>query len=172
MADIMNTTVYTKNTVLGFQRFDARMFKSVAWGTHAVFFMLFAIALAVAVYSVTAGGYILFAISIACMAWLGRRYYFLYIAPARKFDSSSFINLRHEYRFRDSGVTMSINGHEQSFDYNKLLCAYETNDCFYLYSNKALALIIDKAGFDKDGSNRLGALLSERLGDKFKIISK
>lgn len=110
--------------------------------------------------------------SIACMAWLGRRYYFLYIAPARKFDSSSFINLRHEYRFRDSGVTMSINGHEQSFDYDKLLCAYETNDCFYLYSNKALALIVDKAGFDKDGSNRLGALLSERLGDKFKIISK
>ena len=100
MADIMNTTVYTKKAVLGFQRFDARMFKSVAWGTHAVFFMLFAIALAVAVYSVTAGGYILFAISIACMAWLGRRYYFLYIAPARKFDSSSFINLRHEYRFR------------------------------------------------------------------------
>ena len=159
MADIMNTTVYTKKAVLNFQRFDARMFKSVAWGTLAV-------------YSVTAGGYILFAISIACMAWLGRRYYFLYIAPARKFDSSSFINLRHEYRFRNSGVTMSINGHEQSFDYNKLLCAYETNDCFYLYSNKALALIIDKAGFDKDGSNRLGALLSERLGNKFKIISK
>ena len=157
MADIMNTTVYTKKAVLDFQRFDARMFKSVAWGTHAVFFMLFAIALAVAVYSVTAGGYILFAISIACMAWLGRRYYFLYIAPARKFDSSSFINLRHEYRFRDSGVIMSINGHEQSFDF---------------YSNKALALIVDKAGFDKDGSNRLGALLSERLGDKFKIISK
>lgn len=48
MADIMNTTVYTKKAVLGFQRFDARMFKSVAWGTHAVFFMLFAIALAVA----------------------------------------------------------------------------------------------------------------------------
>ena len=100
MADIMNTTVYTKKAVLDFQRFDARMFKSVAWGTHAVFFMLFAIALAAAVYSVTAGGYILFAMSIACMAWLGRRYYFLYIAPARKFDSSSFINLRHEYRFR------------------------------------------------------------------------
>lgn len=172
MADIMNTTVYTKKAVLDFQRFDARMFKSVAWGTHAVFFMLFAIALAAAVYSVTAGGYILFAMSIACMAWLGRRYYFLYIAPARKFDSSSFINLRHEYRFRDSGVTMSINGHEQSFDYDKLLCAYETNDCFYLYSNKALGLIVDKAGFDKDGSNKLGALLSERLGNKFKIISK
>ena len=33
-------------------------------------------------------------------------------------------------------------------------------------------MIVDKAGFDKDGSNRLGALLSERLGDKFKIISK
>ena len=172
MADIMNTTVYTKKAVLDFQRFDARMFKSVAWGTHTVFFMLFAIALAAAVYSVTAGGYILFAMSIACMAWLGRRYYFLYIAPARKFDSSSFINLRHEYRFRDSGVTMSINGHEQSYDYDKLLCAYETNDCIYLYSNKALALIVDKAGFDKDVSNRLGALLSERLGDKFKIISK
>ena len=56
MADIMNTTVYTKKAVLDFQRFDARMFKSVAWGTHTVFFMLFAIALAAAVYSVTAGG--------------------------------------------------------------------------------------------------------------------
>ena len=64
MADIMNTTVYTKKAVLDFQRFDARMFKSVAWGTHTVFFMLFAIALAAAVYSVTAGGYILFAMSI------------------------------------------------------------------------------------------------------------
>lgn len=172
MADIINTTVYTKEKVLDFQRFDARLFKSVAWGTHAVFFTLFAVSLAAAVYFLTAGGYILFAVCAVCMAALGRRYYFLYIAPARKFDSSSFINLRHEYRFRDSGVIMSINGHEQSFDYDKLLCAYETGDSFYLYSNKTLALIVDKAGFDKNGSNRLGALLSERLGSKFRIISK
>lgn len=156
----MNTTVYTKKAVLDFQRFDARMFKSVAWGTHAVFFMLFAIALAVAVYSVTAGGYILFAISIACMAWLGRRYYFLYIAPARKFDDSSFKDLKHKCSFRDSGAKLDANGSEQEFYYDKLLCAYET-------PNKAQALIVDKSGFTQGNAEELAGLLKQKLGSRY-----
>ena len=170
--ELENTTVYTREQVLRFQRFDVRIFKAFPAGSHIIFALLFILLACALAYSINAHRWLFTALFAFAIALLGRRYYFLYIAPARKFDSSSFINLRHEYRFRDSGVTMSINGHEQSYDYDKLLCAYETNDCFYLYSNKALALIVDKAGFDKDGSNRLGALLSERLGDKFKIISK
>ena len=158
--ELENTTVYTREQVLRFQRFDVRIFKAFPAGSHIIFallFILFACALA---YSINAHRWLFTALFAFAIALLGRRYYFLYIAPARKFDDSSFKNLKHKCSFRDSGAKLDANGSEQEFYYDKLLCAYET-------PNKAQALIVDKSGFTQGNAEELAGLLKQKLGSRY-----
>ena len=158
--ELENTTVYTREQVLRFQRFDVRIFKAFPAGSHIIFALLFILLACALAYSINAHRWlftVLFAIAIAL---LGRRYYFLYIAPARKFDDSSFKDLKHKCSFRDSGAKLDANGSEQEFYYDKLLCAYET-------PNKAQALIVDKSGFTQGNAEELAGLLKQKLGSRY-----
>ena len=111
-------------------------------------------------YSINAHRWLFTALFAIAIALLGRRYYFLYIAPARKFDDSSFKDLKHKCSFRDSGAKLDANGCEQEFYYDKLLCAYET-------PNKAQALIVDKSGFTQGNAEELAGLLKQKLGSRY-----
>lgn len=158
--ELENTTVYTREQVLRFQRFDARIFKAFPAGSHIIFALLFILLACALAYSINAHRWLFTALFAISIALLGRRYYFLYIAPARKFDDSSFKNLKHKCSFRDSGAKLDANGSEQEFYYDKLLCAYET-------PNKAQALIVDKSGFTQGNAEELAGLLKQKLGSRY-----
>ena len=158
--ELENTTVYTREQVLRFQRFDARIFKAFPAGSHIIFALLFILLACALAYSINAHRWLFTALFAIAIALLGRRYYFLYIAPARKFDDSSFKGLKHKCSFRDSGAKLDANGSEQEFYYDKLLCAYET-------PNKAQALIVDKSGFTQGNAEELAGLLKQKLGSRY-----
>ena len=158
--ELENTTVYTREQVLRFQRFDARIFKAFPAGSHIIFALLFFLLACALAYSINAHRWLFTALFAIAIALLGRRYYFLYIAPARKFDDSSFKDLKHKCSFRDSGAKLDANGSEQEFYYYKLLCAYET-------PNKAQALIVDKSGFTQGNAEELAGLLKQKLGSRY-----
>lgn len=158
--ELENTTVYTREQVLRFQRFDARIFKAFPAGSHIIFALLFFLLACALAYSINAHRWLFTALFAIAIALLGRRYYFLYIAPARKFDDSSFKDLKHKCSFRDSGAKLDANGSEQEFYYDKLLCAYET-------PNKAQALIVDKSGFTQGNAEELAGLLKQKLGSRY-----
>ena len=158
--ELENTTVYTREQVLRFQRFDARIFKAFPAGSHIIFALLFILLACALAYSINAHRWLFTALFAIAIALLGRRYYFLYIAPARKFDDSSFKNLKHKCSFRDSGAKLDANGSEQEFYYDKLLCAYET-------PNKAQTLIVDKSGFTQGNAEELAGLLKQKLGSRY-----
>ena len=158
--ELENTTVYTREQVLRFQRFDARIFKAFPAGSHIIFALLFILLACALAYSINAHRWLFTALFAIAIALLGRRYYFLYIAPARKFDDSSFKDLKHKCSFRDSGAKLDANGSEQEFYYDKLLCAYET-------PNKAQALIVDKSGFTQGNTEELAGLLKQKLGSRY-----
>ena len=158
--ELENTTVYTREQVLRFQRFDARIFKAFPAGSHIIFALLFILLACALAYSINAHRWLFTALFAIAIALLGRRYYFLYIAPARKFDDSSFKDLKHKCSFRDSGAKLDANGSEQEFYYDKLLCAYET-------PNKAQALIVDKSGFTQGNAEKLAGLLKQKLGSRY-----
>lgn len=158
--ELENTTVYTREQVLRFQRFDARIFKAFPAGSHIIFALLFILLACALAYSINAHRWLFTALFAISIALLGRRYYFLYIAPARKFDDSSFKDLKHKCSFRDSGAKLDANGSEQEFYYDKLLCAYET-------PNKAQALIVDKSGFTQGNAEELAGLLKQKLGSRY-----
>lgn len=157
--ELENTTVYTREQVLRFQRFDARIFKAFPAGSHIIFALLFILLACALAYSINAHRWLFTALFAIAIALLGRRYYFLYIAPARKFDDSSFKDLKHKCSFRDSGAKLDANGSEQEFYYDKLLCAYET-------PNKAQTLIVDKSGFTQGNAEELAGLLKQKLGSR------
>ena len=113
--ELENTTVYTREQVLRFQRFDARIFKAFPAGSHIIFALLFILLACALAYSINAHRWLFTALFAIAIALLGRRYYFLYIAPARKFDDSSFKDLKHKCSFRDSGAKLDANGSEQEF---------------------------------------------------------
>lgn len=158
--ELENTTVYTREQVLRFQRFDVRIFKAFPEGSHIIFALLFILLACALAYSINAHRWLFTALFAFAIALLGRRYYFLYIAPARKFDDSSFKDLKHKCSFRDSGAKLDANGSEQEFYYDKLLCAYET-------PNKAQALIVDKSGFTQGNAEELAGLLKQKLGSRY-----
>ena len=158
--ELENTTVYTREQVFRFQRFDARIFKAIPAGSHIIFALLFILLACALAYSINAHRWLFTALFAIAIALLGRRYYFLYIAPARKFDDSSFKDLKHKCSFRDSGAKLDANGSEQEFYYDKLLCAYET-------PNKAQALIVDKSGFTQGNAEELAGLLKQKLGSRY-----
>lgn len=158
--ELENTTVYTREQVLRFQRFDARIFKAFPAGSHIIFALLFILLACALAYSINAHRWLFTALFAIAIALLGRRYYFLYIAPARKFDDSSFKDLKHKCSFRDSGAKLDANGSEQEFYYDKLLCAYET-------PNKAQTLIVDKSGFTQGNAEELAGLLKQKLGSRY-----
>ena len=158
--ELENTTVYTREQVLRFQRLDARIFKAIPAGSHIIFALLFILLACALAYSINAHRWLFTALFAIAIALLGRRYYFLYIAPARKFDDSSFKDLKHKCSFRDSGAKLDANGSEQEFYYDKLLCAYET-------PNKAQALIVDKSGFTQGNAEELAGLLKQKLGSRY-----
>ena len=158
--ELENTTVYTREQVLRFQRFDARIFKAIPAGSHIIFALLFILLACALAYSINAHRWLFTALFAIAIALLGRRDYFLYIAPARKFDDSSFKDLKHKCSFRDSGAKLDANGSEQEFYYDKLLCAYET-------PNKAQALIVDKSGFTQGNAEELAGLLKQKLGSRY-----
>lgn len=158
--ELENTTVYTREQVLRFQRFDVHIFKAFPAGSHIIFALLFILLACALAYSINAHRWLFTALFAFAIALLGRRYYFLYIAPARKFDDSSFKDLKHKCSFRDSGAKLDANGSEQEFYYDKLLCAYET-------SNKAQALIVDKSGFTQGNAEELAGLLKQKLGSRY-----
>ena len=158
--ELENTTVYTREQVLRFQRFDARIFKAFPAGSHIIFALLFILLACALAYSINAHRWLFTALFAIAIALLGRRYYFLYIASARKFDDSSFKDLKHKCSFRDSGAKLDANGSEQEFYYDKLLCAYET-------PNKAQALIVDKSGFTQGNAEELAGLLKQKLGSRY-----
>ena len=158
--ELENTTVYTREQVLRFQRFDARIFKAFPAGSHIIFALLFILLACALAYSINAHRWLFTALFAIAIALLGRRYYFLSIAPARKFDDSSFKDLKHKCSFRDSGAKLDANGSEQEFYYDKLLCAYET-------PNKAQALIVDKSGFTQGNAEELAGLLKQKLGSRY-----
>ena len=158
--ELENTTVYTREQVLRFQRIDVRIFKAFPAGSHIIFALLFILLACALAYSINAHRWLFTALFAIAIALLGRRYYFLYIAPARKFDDSSFKDLKHKCSFRDSGAKLDANGSEQEFYYDKLLCAYET-------PNKAQALIVDKSGFTQGNAEELAGLLKQKLGSRY-----
>ena len=158
--ELENTTVYTREQVLRFQRFDVRVFKAFPAGSHIIFALLFILLACALAYSINAHRWLFTALFAIAIALLGRRYYFLYIAPARKFDDSSFKDLKHKCSFRDSGAKLDANGSEQEFYYDKLLCAYEK-------PNKAQALIVDKSGFTQGNAEELAGLLKQKLGSRY-----
>ena len=164
--EIWNTTVYTKEAVLQFQRFNARVFKRSAASTHVVFALLFALLLTGLVFSIAIKGWIFVALIVLGMLIFGRRYYFLYIGPARKFDQSSFKDVKQEYVFRKSGLSATSDGEEQKFYYEQLLAAFETPCAFYLYINKAQAFIVDKEGFTQGSGDELARRLLNGRGPK------
>ena len=136
-----------------------RIFKAFPAGSHIIFALLFILLACALAYSINAHRWLFTALFAFAIALLGRRYYFLYIAPARKFDDSSFKDLKHKCSFRDSGAKLDANGSEQEFYYDKLLCAYET-------PNKAQALIVDKSGFTQGNAEELAGLLKQKLGSR------
>ena len=170
--ELFNTTVYTKENVLRFQRFNARIFKKAAASTHILFAVLFAMLITGLVYSIVIKGWIFTAIIALGMAVFGRRYYFLYIGPVRKFDQSSFKDARQEYVFRKSGLSATMDGEEKKFSYQQLLAAYETTDAFYLYINKAQAFLVDKSGFTQGTAEELARRLYNGLGPKHYVRVK
>ena len=113
--ELENTTVYTREQVLRFQRFDARIFKAIPAGSHIIFALLFILLACALAYSINAHRWLFTALFAIAIALLGRRYYFLYIAPARKFDDSSFKDLKHKCSFRDSGANLMRTAANRSF---------------------------------------------------------
>lgn len=171
--DIINTTEYSKETVLQFQQFNARLFKKLPRSTHVLF--------AIVVVSLLAGGFL----AIRAQAWLYllvvalavylfvRRYYALFIAPAKKFDQSSFAGLTQRYAFHKNGFTITVNGKEDKAYYERLFDVWETPDAFYLYANARQAYIVSKAGFESGTPDALAAFLKSKVNaKKYKAVKR
>lgn len=164
--EIENTTVYTKELVMRFQRFNARLVKSAPWSTHFLFALLFAMLTVGLVYSIIIRGWLFTALIALGMVIFGRRYYFLYIAPARKFDSSSFRDSEQRYVFRKQGFSAASGDDEMKKKYDEVRICYETPEAFYIYFNKAQAFIVSKNGFTSGSAAELSRRLGDALGAK------
>lgn len=170
--EIFNTTAYTRDTVLAFQRFNARLVKKVPWSTYALFALLFAMLAVGLVFSIVIRGWIYLGVIALGIFVFARRAYFLFIAPARKFDKASFKDAAQAYAFRKQGFSVSANGEELKRRYEEVRACYETPDAFYLYFNKGQAFIVSKAGFTQGTAGDLRRRLAERLGQKRYITIK
>lgn len=168
--EISNTTVYSKQIVLAFQRFNARLAKKLPWSTYALFAVLFALLATGLVYSIVIRGWIYLAIIVVGLIVFGRRFYFLYIAPERKFDKSSFKDNSQSYVFRKQGFSVVDGENEMKRRYEDVLRVYETPEAFYLYFNKGQAFIVAKDGFTAGTAEDLRRRLTEKLSAK-RVVS-
>jgi hypothetical protein len=170
--EIINTTLYTRDVVLAFQRFNARLAKKLPWSTYAIFGILFAMLIAGFVFSIVIRGWIYLGIIALGMFVFGRRFYFLYIGPARKFDKATFKDLDQNYVFRKQGFSVTAGETEMKRHYEDVRAAYETPDAFYLYFSKGRAFIVSKTGFTQGCSEDLRKRLLENLGAAHYVIIK
>ncbi len=168
--EILNTTVYTKELVLAFQRFNARLLKKAPWSTYALFALLFALLVVGLVYSIIIRGWIYLAIIAVGLVIFGRRFYFLYIAPGRKFDKSSFRDYSQLYTFRKQGFVAAAGENELKRHYEEIMNVYETPEAFYLYFNKGQAFIVAKNSFTQGTADDLRRRLNEKLTAKHYIM--
>lgn len=97
--DIINTTHYDKETVLRFQRFNARIVKQVPWSTQALFAFLVLSVLTGAFFAVRGGAWLYLAVLALALYLFARRFYAIFIAPEKKFEQSSFAGLSQRYVF-------------------------------------------------------------------------
>ena len=91
--EIINTTNYDKDTVLRFQRFNARIAKRIPWSTHALFAFLILSVLAGTYFAVRSHAWLYLVVLALALYVFGRRFYAIFIAPEKKFDQSSFAGL-------------------------------------------------------------------------------
>lgn len=170
--EIFNTTLYTRDVVLAFQRFNARLVKKLPWSTYAIFGILFAMLITGLVFSVLIRGWIYSGIILLGMFVFGRRFYFLYIAPARKFNQATFKDLAQNYVFRKQGFSATAGETEMKRQYEDVRATYETPDAFYLYFSKGRAFIVSKTTFTQGSAEDLRKRLIEKLGAKHYAMIK
>lgn len=170
--EILNTTLYTKKVVLAFQRFNARLLKKVPWSTYAVFGILFTMLIIGLVYSIIIHGWIYLGIIALGLFVFGRRVYFLFIAPVRKFDEATFRNLEQNYVFRKQGFSVIAGENEIKRKYEEIRAVYETPNAFYLYFNKGQAFIVARDGFTQGTAPELGERLYNKLGSRHYVFVK
>lgn len=170
--EIANTTAYTRDAVLAFQRFNARLFKKAPWSTWALFALLFAMLLFGLVYSIVIRGWIYLALIALGLFVFGRRFYFLMLAPARKFDKASFKDMEQKYVFGKQGFSISAGADEAKRRYEEIRAVYETPDAFYLYFNRGQAFIVSKGGFTQGAADGLRRRLIEKLGARHYVNIK
>ncbi len=171
--DIINTTHYDKETVLRFQRFNARIVKQVPWSTQALFAFLVLSVLTGAFFAVRGGAWLYLAVLALALYLFARRFYAIFIAPEKKFEQSSFAGLSQRYVFLKNSFTISVNGKEERAYYERLFDVWETPDAFYLYANARQAYIVAKAGFEQGTAEALAKHLHARMGEKkYKTVAR
>ena len=170
--EIINTTNYDKDTVLRFQRFNARIAKRIPWSTHALFALLILSVLAGTYFAVRSHAWLYLVVLALALYVFGRRFYAIFIAPEKKFDQSSFAGLSQRYVFLKNCFTVCVNGKEDRAYYNRLFDVWETPDAFYLYANAGQAYIVSKAGFEQGTAEALAAHLRGRVEPKKYKVAK
>lgn len=170
--DIVNTTHYDKETVLRFQRFNARIVKRIHWSTHALFVFLALSVLTGAFFAVREGAWLYLAVLVLALYLFGRRFYAIFIAPEKKFEQSSFAGISQRYVFLKNSFTISVNGKEERAYYEDLFDVWETPDAFYLYANARQAYIVSKSGFEQGTADALAKHLRTRMEKKKYITVK
>lgn len=171
--DIINTTNYDKDTVLRFQRFNARFVKRIPWSTQALFAFLTLSVLVGVFFAVYGRAWLYLGILVLALYVFGRRFYAIFIAPEKKFEQSSFAGLSQRYVFLKNCFTVCVDGKEERAYYNRLFEIWETPDAFYLYANARQAYIVSKAGFEQGTAEALAKHLRARVeAKKYKAVKR
>lgn len=171
--DIINVTKYDKGSVLGFQQFNARLFKKCPRSTQVLFAILIVTTLAGGYLAIRAKAWLYVMVVLFAVFLFARRYHALFIAPGKKFDQSSFANLTQRYAFRKNGFTITVNGREDKAYYERLFDVWETPEAFYLYANARQAYIVSKDGFESGSAEALAAILRSKVpAKKYKTVKR
>ncbi len=147
--EILNATTYTRDAVLRFQRFNARLFKSIPWSSYAMFAGFFAILIGGIVYSILYRRWINLGLLVLALLFIARKFYITFIGPARAFDKSSFKDLQHSYVFRKQGFSVIKGEEEVKRRYQDVIVMFDTPSALYLYFSRDQAFIVQKEGFAK-----------------------
>ncbi len=165
--EIVNNTSYTKDAVLAFQRFNARLLKKIPWSTYAFFAVLTAVVVAGIAFMLFIRSWFNIALLALALGLIARRYYVLYIGPARKFDQSSFKDLAHRYEFRKQSFSVVCGGEEAKHRYEQAAALYDTPAALYLYFGRGQAFIVQKDGFERPAdAQAVKKRFLEAIGEK------
>ena len=90
--------------------------------------------------------------------------------PETKVSGRFFIGVEHEYRFGDEEVQQKLNDMDGKFAYSAFKELYHSKGAYYLYIDKAHAVVLPERCFTQGDPAAFGRFIAEKTGLEVKEI--